>query len=211
MHKPESILENETHQILWNFDMKMNHLISVRRSDLVIINKKKRTGYREGFAVTADHRVKIKENGKRDKCLNLASELKKLWSMRVTVMANVVDSFGTVPKGLERGLKELEISGRMRHCWDRTEYWEKSWRPEETSYFSESNENPPDNACVKNSQKRKHRPTLKFFPKVENLSSDIWSPFYTELKNTILCVWSGLVFKMCFNSSKQVVHNNNTY
>ena len=49
-----------------------------------------------------------------------------------------------------------------------------------------------------------------FFPTVKGLSSDIWSPFYPELKNTTHCVWSGLVFKM-FQNISQVVHNNNTY
>ena len=42
----------------------------------------------------------------------------------------------------------------------------------------------------------------------KELSSDIWSLFYAEFKNTIHRVWSGLVFKMCLNTS-QVVHNDN--
>ena len=41
MHNPESILENETHKLPWNFEIQMNHLISARRPDLVIVNKKK--------------------------------------------------------------------------------------------------------------------------------------------------------------------------
>ena len=61
------------------------------------------------FAVPADHRVKLKENGKMD----LARELKKLWNMRVKVIPIVVGALGTVPKGLERGLENLEIRGRI--------------------------------------------------------------------------------------------------
>ena len=41
--KPESVPENETHKILWNFEVQMDHLISARRPDLVLINQKKRT------------------------------------------------------------------------------------------------------------------------------------------------------------------------
>ena len=41
-HKPESILENETHKLLWDFEIQTDHLILARRLDLVIINKKKR-------------------------------------------------------------------------------------------------------------------------------------------------------------------------
>ena len=47
MHKPESVLENETYKILWYFEVKMTPLISARRPDLVIVNKKKKQKKRE--------------------------------------------------------------------------------------------------------------------------------------------------------------------
>ena len=40
MHKPGSVLENDTHKLLWDFDIQTDHLISARRPDLIIINKK---------------------------------------------------------------------------------------------------------------------------------------------------------------------------
>ena len=40
MHKSESVLKNETHNILWDFEIKTDHLIPARRPDLVLINKK---------------------------------------------------------------------------------------------------------------------------------------------------------------------------
>ena len=46
-----------------------------RKSDLELINKKKRTCQIIDFAVLADHRVKVNE--KLDKYLNLAWELKR--------------------------------------------------------------------------------------------------------------------------------------
>ena len=110
MHKPESVLENATHKILWDFEIKTDHLIPARRPDLVLINKKERTDQLVNFAVPADHRVKLKENEKMDKYLDLARELKKLWNMKVKV---IVGALGTVPKGLERGLENLEIRGRI--------------------------------------------------------------------------------------------------
>ena len=51
-------LEYETHKILWYFEMQMDQLISARRSDMVLIKKKKRICYLEDFAIPADHRVK---------------------------------------------------------------------------------------------------------------------------------------------------------
>ena len=42
MHKPESILENETHKTPWDFVIQTDHLILARRPNLVIIYKKKK-------------------------------------------------------------------------------------------------------------------------------------------------------------------------
>ena len=56
---------------------RMDHLISPRRPDRIIINKKKRTCKIVDFAVPADHRIKLKECEKKDKYLDLARELKK--------------------------------------------------------------------------------------------------------------------------------------
>ena len=78
MHNPASALENDTHKLLWDFDIQMDYLISARRPDLIIINKKKkRTCKIVDFAIPADHRIKLKESGKKDKYLDLARELKK--------------------------------------------------------------------------------------------------------------------------------------
>ena len=39
MHNPESILENETHQVLRDFEIQTDHLISTGRPDLIIVKK----------------------------------------------------------------------------------------------------------------------------------------------------------------------------
>ena len=77
MHKPAPVLENDTHKILWDFIIQTDHLISARRPDLIIINKKKITCTIVNFAVQADHRVKLKECEKKDKYFDLARDLKK--------------------------------------------------------------------------------------------------------------------------------------
>ena len=41
MYDPASILENYTHKLLWNFDIKIDHLFSARKPELKIIRKKK--------------------------------------------------------------------------------------------------------------------------------------------------------------------------
>ena len=41
MYKLESVLENDKHKLLWDFNIQTDHLISTRRPDLIIITKKK--------------------------------------------------------------------------------------------------------------------------------------------------------------------------
>ena len=41
MHNAAAVLENGTHRLLWDFDIHMDHLISARRPDIIIINKRR--------------------------------------------------------------------------------------------------------------------------------------------------------------------------
>ena len=100
MHDPQAALKTQT--LLWDFEIQTDHLISARRPDLVIVNKKKKRTCRiVDFAVAAVHWVKLKESGKRDKYLDLARELKK-----VTVIP--IGAFVTVTKGLVKRLEVLK-------------------------------------------------------------------------------------------------------
>ena len=42
MHNPESVLQNETHKPLWDFETKTDHLIPARRLDLMIVKEKEK-------------------------------------------------------------------------------------------------------------------------------------------------------------------------
>ena len=73
MHNPAPVLENDTHKLLWDFNIQTDHLIPVRRPDLIIINQnKKRICKIVNFAVPANHRINLKECDKKDKYLHLA-------------------------------------------------------------------------------------------------------------------------------------------
>ena len=111
MHNPEPVLENETHKFLWDFEIQTDILISARRPDLIIINKKEkknRTCRIVDFAVPADPWVKLKECEKKDKCFNLTRDFKKLWNMKI-----VIGALGTVTKVLVKRQEDLEITRRV--------------------------------------------------------------------------------------------------
>ena len=97
MYNPAPVVENDTHKLLFDFDIKMDHLTSAKRPDLVIINKKKRIYKIVDFAVPADHR-----------------EMKKLYNMKVTITSVVTGASGTLIKGLLKGLDDLEIGRGVR-------------------------------------------------------------------------------------------------
>ena len=42
MNNIESVLENEMQKLPWDFEIQMDHLISARRPDRIIIKKKKK-------------------------------------------------------------------------------------------------------------------------------------------------------------------------
>ena len=114
MHNPVPVLENNTHKLLCDFDIHTDHRISARRPGLIIINKKKKRICKIiDFAVPADHRLKLKECEQKDKYLDLVRELKKLWNMQVTIIPIVIGAFGTVTKGLLKGLEDSEVGGRV--------------------------------------------------------------------------------------------------
>ena len=112
MHNSGPFLENARHKLLWDFNIHTHHLIPARRPNLIIINKKG-TFKIVNLAVPADHRIKLKEPEKKDKYLDLARELKKLWNMQVTIIPIVIGAFGTVTKGLLKGLEDLDVGGRV--------------------------------------------------------------------------------------------------
>ena len=98
MYDLESFLKNEVHKILWNFEIQTDHLILTSWPNTVIVKKKKkRTCLIVGFAIWADHKIKLKENKKRSKYQDLAWGKKKLWNIKVTI---VIGALETILKGL---------------------------------------------------------------------------------------------------------------
>ena len=98
--------------------------------------------------------VKIKENKKRDKYLDLARELKLPWNMSVMVIPIVIGELRTVSNSLDRRLEEWYVSGiienvRTTRIIEMSRNTEES--PKETCRHSDSSERPPTDAGVINS------------------------------------------------------------
>ena len=61
MQNTESVLENGMHKFLRDLKIQTDHLISIRRPIIVIINKKNRTCLDVNLAVLAKHSEKFKK------------------------------------------------------------------------------------------------------------------------------------------------------
>ena len=66
------VLENDSHKLLWDFNIQTDHLIPARRPDLILINKRMRIYKIVDFAVPADHKINLKEGEKKVKYIDLA-------------------------------------------------------------------------------------------------------------------------------------------
>ena len=112
MHNPAPVLENDSHKLLWDFNIQTDHL-DQKTGPHNNQQKKKRICKIVDFAVLAYHRINLKESEKKDKYLDFARELKKLWNMKVTIVPIVIGALGTITKGLLKGLKDLEVGGQL--------------------------------------------------------------------------------------------------
>ena len=72
-----------------------------------------RTHPKIDFAVPANHMLNLKESERRNKCVDLDRELKKIWKLKVTVKPIVISVLGTVNKWLARGEEQVEIRRRV--------------------------------------------------------------------------------------------------
>ena len=122
--------------------------------------------------------------------------------MKVTTIPIVIGAFGTVTKGLLKGVEDLDVGGRVetikrQHYSKRPEYWEESWRLEETWCHSNSSERPSAYADVINSnnnnqQKRELAKIVEFaapadfgIPLEEREKKDKYLDLASELIKTI--------------------------
>ena len=114
MHNPAPVQENGIHKVLWDWHVDGSPNLSQKtRPYNNQKKKKKRICKIVDFAVPANHRIKLKECEKKNKYLDLARELKKLWNIKVTIIRIVIDAFGAITKGLLKTLEDLEVGGRV--------------------------------------------------------------------------------------------------
>ena len=99
LHKPASVLQNDTHKLQRDFHVQTDHVISAGRPDLMI--KKREFAKLWSFLSSkTDHRIQLKESEKKEKYLHLARELIKTMEHEGDNYTNCDCCFCTVTKEL---------------------------------------------------------------------------------------------------------------
>ena len=110
MHKPKSVPKNETHKILWDFEILTYHRKPARKSNIVVKKEKKRNLANSELCSPGGQQSENQR--KREERRVPCQRTKKLWNTESMEMPIIIGALGTAPKCLVRGLKELKIGGQ---------------------------------------------------------------------------------------------------
>ena len=95
-------MKNEKCKILWDMTIQCDHVIEVRRSDIVAFEKENNKAIILDIASPWDHSVYEKESEKIEKYKDLKREIGRLWGIRhLKVVPVVVGALGEVSNRLD--------------------------------------------------------------------------------------------------------------
>jgi len=107
-HTLQPVILAKNVKILWDFDIRTDHLISANRPDIVVVNNDCHSGILIDVAIPADANIVSKESEKISKYQDLCIELQKLWNLRtVKVFPTDIGCLGSYTPNLPKFLKEL--------------------------------------------------------------------------------------------------------
>ena len=108
-HRADSVSENQSVKLLWDFNIQTDKVIHARRPDIVLVKKLEKQCLIIDIAVPGDSRTWAKEEEKIDKYEELAWELRRIWNMQTKVIPVVVGALGTVSSRHLNFLAELGV------------------------------------------------------------------------------------------------------
>ena len=101
-------------KILWDFNIKTDHVIQHRRSDIVVQYKTESKYQLIDIAVHGDKRIELKRQEKIENYGELKRERKKIWNLsQVVVAAVVIGALGVTSKRLKDWLKKLDVKSSI--------------------------------------------------------------------------------------------------
>ena len=106
--------ESTNNKLLWDFKIQTDNKIEHNKPDIVILDKIERKFLIIDVACPLDIGVKGKEKEKIENYQYLKRELKRIWKLsRVTVVAVIIGTLGTVSNDIEMWLAEIGVTCRL--------------------------------------------------------------------------------------------------
>ena len=93
-HRAEGVMENRDTEILWNFNIRTDHVIEARCPDIVLRDKKNQEAFIIEVAIPGDIRVRDKEAEKISKYQDLALKTFQIWNSKTRVIPMVIGALG---------------------------------------------------------------------------------------------------------------------
>ena len=107
-YTPEKVLENESSNFLWDFQINTDHTIIASKPDIIFQGKKTNKLYIIDIAIPADTNVIKKRIEKLDKYIDLSIEIKQLWNVsEVLVIPIVICATGVISKSFKQDLEKI--------------------------------------------------------------------------------------------------------
>ena len=114
-YKFESVVENDSVKMLWDFNMQTDHIIQHRRPEIFVLYKTERKCHLIDIAVPANKKIEMKEQEKIDSYIKLRREVKKIWNLsQVMVVPVAIGSLGVTSKRLKDWLKKLDVNSSIK-------------------------------------------------------------------------------------------------
>ena len=120
-HSPYSVVENNSVKLLWDFNIFVDHVISARRPDIVVIDKVSSVVTLIDVSIPADKHLTVKEEEKLSKYQDLRIELGRLWQKRTVMVPVVIGALGSITKRLHSFLGLLGIDSLNLYILQKTD------------------------------------------------------------------------------------------
>ena len=108
LYNPQSIVQTNCVKILWDLDIRTDHVISAHRPDIVVHDFVEHSAMLLDVSIPADFNIVEKEREKIQKYKDLCFELQQIWKLRkIKFIPIVIGVTGSFTKNLQNYLDEL--------------------------------------------------------------------------------------------------------
>lgn len=112
-HQPESAVENEYFDVLWDITVQMDLEVHARRPDVIPVDKDLNPTIIIDVAILVDVNIRNNEQKKISKCQHLAREIRKNCNVSTKAIPIVTRTIGTATGRLEQYLMAIGAITRI--------------------------------------------------------------------------------------------------